>query len=108
MYVGTNYYSIYIVQLYEASEITRRKKAGFYLLTSSVSSLSVSNNMLDMITLVANEVPMDTYSSLQDPENQMAKLIYRSFRIDHLLASAFLNAPGKVVKISSEILQYRA
>ena len=45
-----------------------RNKAGFYVLTSLVSSLSGGNTVLYMIMLVANEMPLHAYSELQDTE----------------------------------------
>ena len=64
--------------------------------------------MLDFITLVDNQIPMDTQSMLQDSENQMVKVMDSTFVVDNLLALEFLNASGKVVKLSLEILQYRS
>ena len=60
VYVVKNLCPISIVQLDEVSEISWRKKAGFYLLNSSLGSLSGGHNMLDLITLVDNNVTMDT------------------------------------------------
>ena len=53
--------------------------------------------MLDFITLVDNQIPMDTQSMLQDSENQMVKVMDSTFVVDNLLALEFLNASGKVV-----------
>ena len=50
---------------------------------------------------------MDMYSALQYAQKQMTKVMDNAFVVDNLLASAFLNASGKVVKLSSEILQDR-
>ena len=60
VYVGKNQYPISIVQLDEVSDIAWRKKAGLDLLTSLLGSLSGGHNMLDLITLVDNNVTMDT------------------------------------------------
>ena len=66
VYVGNNQYHISIVQLEKVSEIAWRKKARFDFLIFLVSYLSGGHNMSYIITRVANEVPMDTYSALQD------------------------------------------
>ena len=76
VYASKNQFPIYIVQLAEVLEIAWRKKAGFDMLASSVGYLSSGHSMSDLITLVDNKVPMDTYSALQDAEKQMMKVMY--------------------------------
>ena len=89
----------------KCSDIAWRKKSDFDLLTSSMSSLSSGHSMSDLIKLVGNKVPMNTYSALLDVEKQTTKLMNSVFGVDNLSASEFLNASGKVVKILPEILQ---
>ena len=66
VYVGKNQYPISIIQVSEISEIAWKKKSVFDLLTSSVASLRGNHSVSDLVTLVENKVPMDTYSALQD------------------------------------------
>ena len=61
-----------------------------------------------LITLVDNEVPIDMYSVLQDSEKQILKVMDSAFGVDNILASSFLNASGKVVKIPLGSLQVRS
>ena len=103
--VGKNQYHISAIQLSEISEITCKKKSGSDLLTSSVAYLSGGHIVSYLITLVENEVPMDTYSALQDLEKQIMKVMKIAFIVDNLSASAFVNAAGKVIKLASERLQ---
>ena len=64
--------------------------------------------MSDLITLVDNEVPIDTYYVLQVTEKKMLKLVDSASVVDNLPASVFINSSGKLLKLSSEILQYMA
>ena len=81
-----------------------RKNEGFDLLTYSVGSISGDHIVSDLIALVDNEVPVDTYSALKDAEKQMTKVMNSEFGSYILSPSAFINASGKVVKILSESL----
>ena len=50
---------------------------------------------------------MIVYYVLQDKEKKIVNVMDSTFGVDNLLASAFTNASGKVVKLSPEILQDR-
>ena len=63
--------------------------------------------MSDLITLVDNKVPMDKQSALQDAKKYMMKVMNNSFGVDNLSASSLLNASGKIIKVSLEILSGR-
>ena len=96
-----------IVQLAQFFEIVWKNKSGFDLLTSSLVSLSGGHSVSYLITLVSNEVPVDTNSVLQNAEKQIMKVINSSFGVDILSASSFLDASGKLIKLTSESLQDR-
>ena len=59
VYVEKDQYLISMVQLGEISEISWKNKPGLHLLNYLVSSLSGYHNVLGLITIVENEVPMD-------------------------------------------------
>ena len=50
---------------------------------------------------------MDTYSALQDSEKQMMKVINSAFGVDKPSASEFINASGRLIKLTSESLKER-
>ena len=50
---------------------------------------------------------MDTYSALQNSENQMINVMRRVFDIKNLTASAFLSLTGKPVKLTSNEVKDR-
>ena len=50
---------------------------------------------------------MDTYSALQNSENQMINVMRRVFDIKNLTASAFLSLTGKTVKLTSNEVKDR-
>ena len=50
---------------------------------------------------------MDTYSALQNSENQMINVMRRVFDIKNLTASAFLSLTGKNVKLTSNEVKDR-
>ena len=97
VYVGKNQYPISIVQLDEVSDIAWRKKSGFKFLTYPVGSLSGSHNVSDLITLVDNKLPMDTYSTLKYTEKQTSNVMDSTFGFDNISASVFIIASGKVL-----------
>ena len=70
VYIGKNRYPIYIIQLAEVLEIAWRKKSGFVLITYSVDPLRGGHSVSDLITIMDNEVPMDTHSKFQDSEKK--------------------------------------
>ena len=70
-------------------------------------SLSGSHSVSYLIMLVNNKVPMDTYYAFQDSEKKKTTVMNSSFEVDNFSASSFLNATGKVAKLSSKILHNR-
>ena len=84
-----------------------RKKSGFGLLTYLVGSFSGSHNVSYLITPLESKVAMIVYYVLQDKEKKIVNVMDSTFGVDNLLASAFTNASGKVVKLLPEILQDR-
>ena len=59
-----------------------------------------SHNVSNLITLVDREVPMDTYSALQNSEKQMISVMKSVFGIKNLTASEFLSSTGKTAELS--------
>ena len=49
-----------------------------------MGSLSGGHNVSDLIMLMDNEVPMDTYYVLQDAEKQLMKVMDSAFWVDNL------------------------
>ena len=66
LYVGKDQYLVSLFRLAQVSDVAWKKKAVFYLLTSTVNSLLGYHKVYDFITLVGGEVPMDRYSTLQN------------------------------------------
>ena len=68
VYVGKYQYPVSLVQLAQVSDVARKKKAGFDLLMPTVRSLLGSHNVSDLINPVDGEIPIYTYSDLQNSE----------------------------------------
>ena len=75
MYVGRDQYPVSLIQLAQVSDVAWKNKAGFYILSSTVNYLMGSHNVSALINLLDGEVPMDTYSALQNYEKQMISVI---------------------------------
>ena len=96
VYVGKNQYHISIMKLGEVLEISWRKKVGLYMISSSMRSLSGILSVSDFITLMDNQVTMETYFALQDANK--IRDMHSLFGVNNIPASAFNNASGKSSK----------
>ena len=99
VYVGSNQYPISITELYEILVISWKKKAGCGLLTSPIGSLSGSHSVSDLITLVDKKMSQWTHNMHYKIQKKKMKVMKSAFIADNLSASAFLNAPIKVMKL---------
>ena len=92
MYVGKYQYLVSLIQTTQVSDVAWKNKAGFDILTSTVKFLLGSHNVFDLITLVDGEVPMDTYSALQNYEKQMISVIKSVFDVKNLIEYVLLSS----------------
>ena len=77
-----------------------KKSASFYTLSSAVRSLVEAHTVADVISLVANELPIDTGSAFQESQTASKLIVDSVLNVEFLEPIAWLSAGGNEVKIT--------
>jgi len=84
-----------------------KKAAGFDELTQIVFSITDTHNVVDLVTLISQEIPIATNAPFQEAQAESITIMKSTFDIRNLCAAAFVNNAGFVIKLKSEDLDDR-
>jgi len=102
VYLGKDQRPILVMKLVDLHEPTWRRGATFNHLSKAIRGQLKSYTLADLVTVVANELPISTESAMEEAEAAGAKLRREFFDIRNLEGSHFLDSKGKQEVVTSE------
>ena len=80
-----------------------RKAASYQTLNNSVYSLLQAHTVADVVTLVSNELPMDTNAAFQEAQTASLSILGHCLHVENLEPMAFLSSTGKSVTVDDVV-----
>jgi len=102
VYLGKDQRPISVMKLAALNEPTWRRGATFNHLSKAIRGQLKSYTLADLVTVVANELPISTESAMEEAEAAGAKLRKEFFDVRNLEGSHFLDSKGKQKVVTSE------
>jgi len=87
-----------IMQMVPVNMSLWRKAVSFHNLRNTVHSLLEMHSITDVISLVSNELPIDTGTAFQESQEVVKMVTGNALRVENLYPSAFFNLEGKQLK----------
>ena len=80
-----------------------RKSTSFNNLENSVYSLLGSHIVADLISLISNELPLDTGAAFQEAQTEAKSIVDKAITYSNVEPLAFLTSTAKVVDFDDDI-----
>ena len=108
IHIGKDQQPVTLPRMTSVNGQSWKKAASFSTLDNLVYSLVDAHSVADVISLVSNELPLDTGSAFQEAESAVKMIVDSTLFMNHLEPLAFLTSTGKGVKVDeTEGLEYR-
>ena len=99
VYIGKDQQPVNLPKMASINSDSWKKSASFDILVNSVDSLVDAHSVADVVSLVSNELPIDTSASFQEAQAAAKTIINSVLNPNFLEPVAFLNSVGSEVKI---------
>jgi len=107
IYLGKDQRPISVMKLALLEEPSWKRGATFTHLAKAIKSQMKNYTMADLVTVVANEMPISTESAMEEAEGAGERLRKEIFCVDNLEGQHFLDSKGKQKDVTSEELSLR-
>ena len=99
IHIGKDQQPVTLPRMISVNGQSWKKAASFSTLDNLVYSLVDAYSVADVISLVSNELPLDTGPAFQEAESAVKMIVNSTLYINHLKPLAFLTSTGKGVKV---------
>ena len=99
IHIGKDIQPVNLPGMASVSSFSWGKSASFCTLHDTIYSLADFHSVADVISLVSNEISLDTGAAFQEAQSVAKYVIENSLSITNLEPLAFLTSSGKLVNI---------
>ena len=89
IHIEKDYQSVYLSQMVSVNSKNCQKSANCQILKNSVYSLLEAHTVADVVTLVSNELPMDTGATFQEAYSASKSITNKALLVENLEQMAF-------------------
>jgi len=102
IYLGKDQRPISVMKLALLEEPSLKRSATLNHLAKAIKSQMKKYTMADLVTVVANKMPISTESAMEEAEGAGERLRREIFRMDNLEGQHFLHSKGKHKHVTSD------
>ena len=107
VYIGKEQYHINSTPPKDVSVATWKQQRGYYQLETAILLLRSTHQVVDLMELVCQDIPLDVDSVAQDATKLMGTVVSSVYKVNNLDTLAFLTDMGKQANLTSEKISNR-